>query len=452
MEAVTSSKDLIHLISGSPHCNRVFAAKPERYMLAALRSVVPARIWTEFCAAVYSASVLRTVLDVNLLSNDKEHIVLFLGRYFSPSPNFAPPSTRKELLAAYKLHRDVDFFIKDITFKASKQAHFLFHTNLSRDLANLSAERVVASVPFEISDTEKLRIYRACLRFEIYSKVFRPAQRPGQLTRYRGREQFQLFLERFEPWGVEEVTCVHQHLSNMVRATLTAMNREFESEVLRLVAHSNVVRARGGDVNNESWSDSATVAVSDDISVINDGWPQYFSTEFSRHSIRAISSIVSSGLSYMHGFARSDNKERFELLRRNYPVQIPFLASALPVVSLSGALPTTRKDMQNEDPTQANLGYVTYKASEHGGYLGIQESDDSFPYRALGYVFWDSERIASELFREAFSEIRRAPWRVLSKRYTGRGEQSPEKNLSGVELSESQLDILNDRFGLLYEM
>ncbi|KAJ3496441.1 hypothetical protein NLG97_g2661 [Lecanicillium saksenae] len=448
LETVSTPGDLFGIISASPDCYRVFVATPERYLFTALRSVVPTPIWAEFCATLCAASKFQIVVDEELLAADKASIILFLDRYFAASPDFASPCSKSELLAACKLHYEVSFFLKDITLKTSQEALFLSQVGILGSPSNPGSERVTASEGVEISDAEELRIYRALLRFELYCRVFRPAQRSDQVTEYSGDEQFDLFLERFEPWEVEEITCVHQHLAGIIEITLSAMNREFEAEVRRLVADSDALSPKEGTQEDAPQPESATVSKLEDISSFLDGALHNFSKEFKRHSIGAISSIISVGLSCMHDLARSSNTERFELLRRNHTEQSPFMAHALPTLSLLGALPTNPEEVQREDPAQANLGYVLYKANEHGGYLGIRRSPSNFPYRALGYVFWDSARILSAPFREAFSQVKTAELSFLSERYEGLGRKCPEENLSGVKLSRAQVKILIEKFGL----
>lgn len=233
-----------------------------------------------------------------------------------------------------------------------------------------------------LSYGEHFCLYRAFLRFEIYARVFRPAQTLFDLTAYDGQTQFQLFIRRFEPWEVEEITCVHQYLSTIIRCTLHEMDCEFEVEARRF----------------EGLAGQISSTQENSLQKLKFGRLFNFSDDFRDQVIRRSSSIAASGLAYMLRFCRNNQLERFAALQKNHLTYSPFLCQALPIEADFGAL---ARSSDYKDPMQASIGYVRHNAGPGGGYVGIEESDSNLCYRTLGCIFWDPDRLDSTLFQNA---------------------------------------------------
>lgn len=89
-----------------------------------------------------------------------------------------------------------------------------------------------------LTKAEKRRFQRAFLRYELYSRFFRrdptppaPTDRYPRMSIFTGHEQYRLFIRRLDPWGVEELSCVHNFLFSIVRGFMA----EVEDQIVRAV-------------------------------------------------------------------------------------------------------------------------------------------------------------------------------------------------------------------------
>lgn len=440
LEVSHTPQDLLNLISASPHCYRVFAATPTRFLRSTLQSAVPNALLDEFSAAFFTVTKFHHDLDEELISEDKANVIAYMERYFNSSPNFELPTSYDDLKLAFKFHHRVLFFITDFARKAASELHVL--TQIEHPAAHQRLDEM-PPLPFHISDSETLRLYRAFLRFEIYSRLFRP------VVNFTGPQQLALFLQNFQPWEAEELTCVHQYLMTIVQGALDKMDQDFEASARRLIVTeppADSPLATSAKADNSRPGVQREMA---NFSGMSLGRLRPFSQDFRDHSTVHMSAWVSQGLFYMFGFARASKEARFGLLRRDDPFLHQFLINALRGGTNTGALPTNTEVQNSDDPMQANLGYTKYKAQADAGYLGIRNCDGNIPFRALGYLFWDSARINSPQLQLAFTRVCNMSLDYIQKRYKRESGISPETSLGEARLLRKHMTELLEKFGLL---
>lgn len=454
-----SSPDLLHLILASRRYHQIFSAAPKRLIAASLKNSVPEQLWADFCAARHVQINFGPVLDRNLLAADRAKVQAFIRQYFNPSLKFELSTSPGEFLVAHKLHHRVSHFISDFTRKAYKEALDIADNATDITCRSMHANFVGdkdqdnTSISEGISASEKLRLYRAFLRFEIYATLFRPAQSWDELTRYSGQAQFRWFLRNLTASEVEEITCIHQYFSDIITAILSEMHQEFEAEIISLD-----IKASQNMIKGSKWRG---------LSCLFDSGLYLFSQDFQDKSSQAIGSMTSSGLPYLFKFLQSDKDTRYKLLRRNSFRKPAFLLEALSASPLPASMLKVLSDdeelqesileaLSAETPRGSLLkvmcaGFAEDRynhgfseAAEHG-YLSADGGMQTTACRRLGYVFWDSNRLQTSPIQEALLRAKSTECQCqLATATKLSARRSPGENLQNVRLPEEYFDTLID--------
>lgn len=463
-------EDLLELISASPYCFRVFATNPKRFHLASLKSAVPKPIWSEFtaaCFASYRFRVIESKVNFNNLSTvsetqisaDRGEIWNFLRQYFGNSSDAEFPIIyNDDMRYARRICSIASFFVKKFTQKALKEAQYLARDHVNHDEGDEMKSDEVKKEPntiFHLSDAETLRLYRAIFRFQICCRVFRPKRFLDLVGDHRAFEQHTLFIHRFEPWEVEEMTCIHQFLSDAVLKALEAMDCEVESYVreaclfMRPRYHSCDPR----DV--EIVSDEGPITFVDFSGCALSALFGAFS-RFRERRLWVMSSIVSKGLLYMAEFVLSDRDTQFKELRKmHHSVGDQFIVDSLEHLSVAGVTVPRPSNVLYEGryavAKGANLASHMYGADLQRSYLRIANENRMVPFRALGYSFWDSERLTSELQKKAFAVAKAMGDSEIKDRYLWHDDDPLELRLANCVIRVEDEAYLVQNFGPLYE-
>lgn len=352
---------------------------------------VPTELWREFCAAHYLLTNLSPVEQRFDLRRS------FLEAYFG-SANFDISATLENANTAYNLHSTIVYFISDLTKKITSELGRLCEVPLGNELWKGARGRDGAECPteYDFSKTEYIRLYRAFLRFEIYSQLFKPRGRAQPLEWALGTNQFNGFLSYFQPWEVEEITCVHQYFADFIEDTLDNMEDAFEAKVDQLI---EVGAATPGDAAAQDIF-SSTMGLGP-LRLYSFTHRRLFSNSY-------VSSIVANGLMYMLSFARGDTRDRCIAIRKSSFLVFGFLLTTLDRVEKipmqvppSKCLCSPASHAGFECPMVPNQGYRRREWSSDY-YMGV-ENKWHIPHRTLGYVFWDSARLDSRTTSGAFS-------------------------------------------------
>lgn len=450
----TPQGDVLNLLVASRRCNAVFEESREWFILEFLKTSVPKELWTEFCAAQFSSKFERVIHRDNN-AEERADVTSFLDRYFSRKPEFdIVASSKEDLITAHSLNRTIWYFIHDLTKSASSAAQRLSReqqrdntvqpSNVGQGQYEDSKDNNNGFYVSDLSASERCRLYRAFLRLEIHARTFRPVQiYQRNVARWHASLQFDLFLKRFKPWEVEEITCVHQHLSDVIIRTLDELSRAFEDEVLCLAARAACDPKRWISSNTGSYY-PLTIGFGHPFSRLM----LDFSDSMRRRDAPRASAIVGSGLGYLAKFSRMDLHARFETLRKNQKISSGFLREAL-LFAPKEKVPASSSDYS--DPMQPSAGYEHYTVPPGPGVTDIGETTDNILYRSLGLVFWDGKRIESGLVEEALSRILAAQagdriWDLLPVR-----AYSVEKSLRDVRLPYEDMYHVYAKFSMQRE-
>lgn len=468
-------EDLLAIISASPRCFQVYNISPGQYMLDAIKSRVPALLWPEFCATYSATKTFRRVTQASRLRSERLEVDNFFKRISDDPRSFESAIGPHNAREACRLHSRIDYFVRGFAKKASKEAKFLQRNSTNSvndgfgrpydlgiqgpvkrkyskhitckvdDINNVSMTAEL-SEEFKLSDTEVLRLYRAFLRFEMCCKLCRPALARHDLAVYTYEQQYAYFIRRFEPWEIEEIAAVHQYLSEVVTTVLEGIDKEFEAQVHHL---ADTERTIGSDLGRPVDRPSMLYY----RATMSDPALYLFTDFFMYHTTTATRMMACAGLRHLYDLDRSEKDAQLELIRRNHSVafsrgvtnvfRVPRPRFARLIV------PESESDdagtVAPEDPTRPNMGYTKYRPDIDNDYLRVY--DQSSPHRALGFAFWDAERIRGPLLREALEEAGRMCPQFVMRRYgTKRGHSAQTK----LELSILPLGSMNriaEKFG-----
>ncbi|ATY62923.1 U-box domain-containing [Cordyceps militaris] len=338
---------------------------------------VPTELWREFCAAHYLLTNLSPVEQRFDLRRS------FLEAYFG-SANFDISATLENANTAYNLHSTIVYFISDLTKKITSELGRLCEVPLGNELWKGARGRDGAECPteYDFSKTEYIRLYRAFLRFEIYSQLFKPRGRAQPLEWALGTNQFNGFLSYFQPWEVEEITCVHQYFADFIEDTLDNMEDAFEAKVDQLI---EVGAATPGDAAAQDIF-SSTMGLGP-LRLYSFTHRRLFSNSY-------VSSIVANGLMYMLSFARGDTRDRCIAIRKSSFLVFGFLLTTLDRVEKipmqvppSKCLCSPASHAGFECPMVPNQGYRRREWSSDY-YMGV-ENKWHIPHRTLGGLAYE---------------------------------------------------------------
>ncbi|KAJ3495505.1 hypothetical protein NLG97_g3342 [Lecanicillium saksenae] len=432
MRASATLKDLANLILASRDCYRIFSASPNPFILASLKSSVPGPLWSEFCAASFARSNFQRVLharmppyededdygysseDDELFSQDRAKVLSFLHQYFTASHEFEiQASSTDDLRIALQLNRHIGYLLDDYVQRILRDTYrlcqltphekMLQHANI--DPAQRQDIRTFSFIA-DLSIAERTRLYRGFLCFEIYARVFRPRQSIHEIGGHDRGERFEFFIKRLKPWEVEEIACVHQYLSDIIRAAYLDLEHEYEREARRL---DRLFREEQRQLSRHGVFYTGDLPLLPDFYCLSSSESHEWRYDGRETIAEKCSSIVGSGLAYMYQFSRSDRSVRFEHLLRNHPVRSDFLYATLPHNTI---LPIPASSSDYRDLTQASAGYMAYGGAppdlSYSLYLGSRANVE---FRAFGYVFWDAEKLGSEYLQHAFRHACSAGYR-----------------------------------------
>jgi len=228
-------RDLRSLISASPTCLRIFLGNRKYSILSFLKSSLGSRNYCEILAISHVPSLVPGGHNDSLLPLPRDRQRLgdnttqaintmkpYLDYYFSTRP-FENPCDGTDMAAICRLHDNVCRLV-DLYFLDTSE--FLMACSSSSTTSESSATTPVAP----LSITERSRLQRAFLRYELYSRVFPYDQHFQSLVSANG--QFHLFIRRMEPWEVEELSCVHQYLTSLTAGYLKSLQNLFVDDFL----------------------------------------------------------------------------------------------------------------------------------------------------------------------------------------------------------------------------
>ncbi|KAJ3545848.1 hypothetical protein NM208_g2306 [Fusarium decemcellulare] len=440
LQAVDSSTTFHHLISASPSCLRAFSQSPSLILSAVLKNALP-------------GGNLRHALAVLQVPSTYDKIPAFLEKYFDPSSTFDFPTNRASLLQLSGLCNCLSYLLDQFVEESLSDLH---RHDASENRGNLDEKQDLPSaveLPPPLSASERVRLQRAFLRFELYCRVF-PGHRgdPNGPTgraapTHRAAEQARLFLSRLIPWEVEEMCCIEQHFYTLIRriirdldnALVTAV-RTAPGVVLPSSAKEPPLREHVGQVDLVPFENLDET----DLTFFSQ-WERLFFPDYDNY-------MSSLGLDFMYKLVMSAGRQRLALVTLNSREsrEEGFLREALDARARGVDWPHPPKDpaaTDDDDTFSRNLGYRLFgkKRGDNNYMLIFRARIDRLTIRHLGYVFWDAARIRSPAVYEKLVAAKRAPTDDFHLVF--RRRKSVEARLEGVKLPRDQMKRIEKEFG-----
>jgi len=119
--------------------------------------------------------------------------------------NASPPP--EEMLLLWDLHKDVRF-IADLYVRETSH---IFNESVT-DIFAWPASKPLPHTLGDLSFVERQRIFRAIYRFVIFGNLFAPSP----VSIWHEEDLCEYFLCRFTAWQVEEISCIHDFITDMV--------------------------------------------------------------------------------------------------------------------------------------------------------------------------------------------------------------------------------------------
>ncbi|KAH6950221.1 hypothetical protein DER45DRAFT_580218 [Fusarium avenaceum] len=429
LQNVDSPRGLHDLITASPACLRTFSQAPLLTLSAVIRNTLPAETTRYFLAVLQTPSPSTTSL-----------VSQFLDKHFDAYSSFDFPTTKADIISLYQLYNRVTFIITRYLYQLQELG---------------LGESILAP-----SDSEWIRLQRAFLQFEIYSRVFPadntyPWETPSPNHEFSDVEQYDLFLSRLAPWEVEEMNCVEQYFSVLIDEFIYQLQEQVidaVKECTGILWPSSAGSTEAEEMERKEEGDK----IHDqknlwDFKALDLTDLAFFSEDDIYRSRDYISYMTSLGLDFIYNLCVSDGK-RSELIRSNSPYSRQFLPEALRqspswIREIRGVYRHPEYDAE-DSPHQHNLGWHLYRMDPNFGAIwdGVRPLNcDYTALRHLGYVFWDSGRIRSSEVSERLEAARKGTLELGQS--DTRRRKGLEETFKGVRLPRDQFKELEKRFG-----
>ncbi|KAM5347646.1 hypothetical protein ACJ41O_007470 [Fusarium nematophilum] len=396
LQSVDSPLDLYHLISAAPCCLEAFSQSPQIILSSVIQNAFP-------------SDTIQYALAVLQAPSSSAKVPCFLDKYFDPSSSFSLPTTKDELIKLCRLYHRVSYF-SDAYF--AKTMHKLSQVGQQRRFDDGESpqpeghdEKQEAPWPSGWalpSPSERSRLQRALLRFELYSRIFpgyehdpdRPPHLP--IVGYPADQQVELFLDKLLLSEVEEIYLLQQYYAS----TIESFIHDLEDEVVKAVLAAPGVVIPSISTNDlspgkETPHDDDLVECGTfglgDLGLLNSSGSHRF-----RNYLGYMTSL---GLDFLYTIA-SDERKRREAILSTRPFIQDFLPQALSHGSVWGDLDDALRAMV-DDFFKDESNFLGYRVVA-GGLIQALMSP-AFRYRKLrdlGYVFWDEGRVRSPEVRE----------------------------------------------------
>lgn len=499
-----SPSDLRNLIAASPANLRTFQLFPELVLSTILRNAIHP------VAMPSALAILQVPPpDRGHASLHPHTLEPILDGYFSGKYNQLPQD-RAGLARLEHLHSRALFLVQDFATRAWRKVHtpppaprpksstgstFVYQGAIHRvedfhwgAQPTLLAEAetpppIEAYLPIQdvpqLSSNERGRLLRAFLRFELYCKVFPGCALRGEYEPFiTAQQQNDYFLGHLRDFEKEELACVYLYYETVLGDFVRQIEGNFVDEVLSVARPLGSIDTPGYSPDYLNHSREATPeCIPPPGSALSDGKEdtppcevntpprvplvpanEYMDTlmlnmfcqDTSSYFYKHLSYMVSKGLEFVYDSMRAEKEACPKMILNNIPCWRKFFAEALE----AAYHPTTRnhrdhdshhanaKD-EDDDPSHQNRAWARFHPPSHITLFSVWSSKS---LRARGWVFWDSDRLASKVFAHSLRVVSRG---VDDKRdgfIDHAYRKTAEKRLEGVMLPRVERDDIRARY------
>ncbi|KAL3965418.1 hypothetical protein ACCO45_002422 [Purpureocillium lilacinum] len=231
-----------------------------------------------------------------------------------------------------------------------------------------------------------------------------------------------------DPWEVEEMSCVYHHF-------VQKLGVDIDDEVLVATECGDGFSIRS--VNSQK-NEMATFEPGKDHSLF------FFSRDYNSSKLAHFDGIISRSMGNLwdlcvkleQGGESCRFRRRTGSIFASLPETIDRLASPL--------VDTVRPKLSDftDHPSQPNMGYYAFKRSANESYLGVYRSD-SWAIRAMGYVFWDLDRLRQPVVWAKLREASKMTGDHARAAYDPSLHTSAEEKLQGIRVSVRLMEELS---------
>ena len=465
LRALDSPRDLHALISASPTCLKIFISRRAPILASVLTSAIHSAALHHALAVLHapppppSPNSHHAPHHPPQGASPPEIITSFLDKYFS-GDTFELPADIPGLIALCRLWSLVSRFSN------------AYYRRATRRLEKTPVDELGPARPAPLSTTERARLERAFFRFELYSRLFSVQGRHRRKSVLSSDDQFRLFLARLKPWEVEEMSCVHNYFTSIVRGLIEDLEERIVHAVLSLpglirVNESAPLPAVTGPATGAvilpglfefAWPPAQKGPDKDSVAF---EWLDLHGLDlFEQVNHNKIPGFihlkVSSGLDYMARLFDGNDELRKNMIREHTPSSLfsrdfDFLPEALRhsprLEFLYTGPPYAAGDAVEGDPCLPNAGYCVYgrqaKKSNDRIYDPIYDDD---PLSEKGYVFWDAGRIDVPAVKRSLAHAKGVSRGETNERSWSE-RTSVQEMLRGIRMPRGQMKQVVKEFG-----
>lgn len=387
LRSVECLEQLIHLTVASSRCYRIFLHHRRRII-----------------TSVVHPETLHHALAVHHTPHPRDSwpqshwaiVEHFLNRYFERQHELSIPNEYSNLVSLCKLVSQISRFTDRYASLSIRALEG------KTDVSGWQASA--------LSITERVRLERAFLRYELYSRIF-PARDvlPGHSV-VNGNVQNHLFLRHLKRWELEEMCCVHQHLCVVVTEFIDDLERH-TADLRRadLARDKQPMSADAESRQLQTPHENRPITLLDNkVALQNDKDTGLITLQVQNDFLflrTKINYLVSLGLNFVDPMCayKSDGTPRLDFIPENWPTYRQFLPQAVsrPIrnawIKVQESNP--QHDADGDSSARPNLAFTLFEwYMVGGGHLERIFGDNfySWPAREMGHVFWDRERLRRE--------------------------------------------------------
>lgn len=223
------------------------------------------------------------------------------------------------------------------------------------------------------------------------------------------------FLSSFNPWEVEEIRCVHDYMLKR----LDLVTEQLEDEFIQSIVDADQKIAKNEDLAQQASEsvEARLICISKILhpqgsehthclglsqSLFEEGRPEdYFSIHSKSFQGRQMEALASLGAPFMQSFIEGSSKTKLDLIYKYrgtwcYPLDESLQDSFFPEGPLRTAPGNQVTTFERDSIQCPNKAWIWAKQNNAGLERGYYRPCDR-DLRALGFVFWDSDRLEKKM-------------------------------------------------------
>jgi hypothetical protein len=308
-----------------------------------------------------------------------------------------------------RIHSSIEYLIEDFCIYCSSALNQGPIRNAQATAAKPTDLKTCGWAP--LSESELVRLQRAFYRHNTCQNMMRATASFGN-QRGCADEQLAEFLSTLSPWGAEEIACVRNYILKRLDFVVEKLEGDFIQSVFN--ACRNIMQNRTLAKQASRSAQESLICLSKILhpefadedhclgmsqSLFEEGRPEkFFSIESKKFHNSQMGSLATLGAPFLQTFFESNSKTQLELIERYGGTWCYELGACLDDVRYRPHVFHVKEEdrlqtLEGNSPSHPNNAWLWAKPC-NGRVKSFRFSDRHL--RALGYVFWDSDRLQKE--------------------------------------------------------